>query len=154
MIENYLTVCVVLVLDNDTHTVLTRLIADISDTLNSLVLNKISHCNAKLLLVDLVGDLGDDNSVLFILDLGLCADHNMALTRAVSLLDSLCAVNSRGGGEIGALNVLHQLLKATLGVFHTVNCRVNYLSKIVSWDICRHTYGNTDSSVYKQVGEL
>ena len=92
--------------------------------------------------------------MLVLLDLGLCANHNVSLTRAVSLLDALCAVNCCGGGEVGALDVLHQLLESALGVVDAADGSVNYLCQVMSGNICRHTYGDTDSAVYKQVREL
>ena len=153
LIENYLTVGVALVLDNDTHTVSARLVAKLGDTLNSLILNKSCDSLAEHALVDSVGYLGNYDPVLVFFDIRLCANHDSSLTRGISLKDAVRAVDSRVGRKIGALEVFHKLGNSGLGVVHTVDGSVDNLTEIVRGNIGRHTYGDTHSSVYEQVRE-
>ena len=58
---------------NDDPYVLLRLVADVADALDHLVLNKVGHVLDHLGLVDGVGNLGDDDTLAAVLlDLYLC----------------------------------------------------------------------------------
>ena len=154
LVENYLTVSVAAVLNDDSHTVLARLVADVGDSLDPLVLDKLTDRLTKLALIYLIRNLGEDDAVLFSLDLSLCSYHYASLTRSVRLLDSSCAVNCCGGREVGALDVLHKLADRAFGVVDTVFGSLDYLGEIMRRYVGRHTYRDTDRSVYKKVGEL
>ena len=91
--------------------------------------------------------------MLILLNLGAGSDHNSAASCGVSLNDTVSAVNDSIGGKIGALDVFHKLSDGALGVIHSVDSRVDDLSKVVGRDVGRHTDGDTHRAVYQKIGE-
>ena len=153
LIQHHVAVGLSLEVDDDAHTVAVGLVADIRDTVHPLILDQITDGGAEHALVDAVGDLGDDDLPLVLLHLGGGADHDVALTRHVGFLDAVGAVNGAVGGEVGALNELHQLGDGAVGVVHAVDGGINDLTQIVGGDVGGHTDGDTHGAVDKQVGE-
>ena len=153
LIEDYLSVCVTAMLDDDTHTRSARFVAHIGDALDLLFLNEVSNALAKKALVNAVGDLGNDDAVLILLHRSAGSDHNSASARGISLDYAVLAVDYRVCGEIGTLDELHKLGNGALGILHSVYSRVDDLTQVVGRDIGRHTDGDTHRAVYKKIGK-
>ena len=78
-------------------------------------------------------------------------DNNPAPSGFVSVMDTLFTIYYTSGGEIGSLDMLHQLFCGDLPVIYIGICCINYLSQIVRCHICCHTYCDTGSSVNEQI---
>ena len=55
---------------------------------------------------------------MLVLDMRLCTDVDVALAGHIRLIDSCGTVDARARREIGALDKLHELAHARLGVIH------------------------------------
>ena len=62
-VEDHLGVGILLQLDDDAHTVPVGLVPDVGDPFQALVLHLVGHIFDEHPLVDLIGDLGDDDTV-------------------------------------------------------------------------------------------
>ena len=153
LIKNNLRISVAAILDNDTHTVSARLVTHLGNALDTLFVCKVCNSLAKHTLIYAIGDLGYDNSVLVFLDLSLCSYHYASLTRGVRLDYAVNAIDRSFRGEVGALEVVHKLKHLALGVIHTEDSSVYNFTEVMRRDICSHTYRDTHSSVYKEIGE-
>ena len=84
---------VLLQLDDEAHAVAIALVADLADALELLLAHQLARCARHARLVDLVGDLGDDDLLLVAASRGLLhvdarAHDDDAAARAVRLLDA------------------------------------------------------------------
>ena len=153
LIEQNLRVCIAAVFYNNAHTVSARFVAQFGNALNFLFLNTVCNRLAEQTLVNSVGNFGkDDAAVLFFNDRA-SADHNVTLAGFVCQTNAVDTVNGCIGGEIRTLDVFHQFIHRALGVIHTVDGGINYLTEIVRGNIGSHTNRNTHRAVYKQVGK-
>ena len=88
---------VALELDDDPHAVLVGLVVDPADALDLLLRRQLGDRLDQVLLVDLVGDLGDDDlrlaRRLLLLDLRPGPHDDAAAAGLVGLLDALAAVD-------------------------------------------------------------
>ena len=91
--------------------------------------------------------------MLFFLDIRACAHHYAPLAGQIRLAYAVNAVYRRRSGEVGPLYILHKVCDRAFGVVHAVKRSVNDLSEVVRRDVRRHTDGNADSAVHKQVWE-
>ena len=153
LVENDLTVGVAAVFDDDTHTRTARLVAHIGNALDALFSVQIGNGLTQHALVDAVGDLGDDDASVFLVDLSLGTHHDATATGGVGLQNAVGAVNSGTGGEIGALDVFHQLGDGAFGVIHTEDGGVNDLAQVMGRDVGGHTDGDTDGTVDQKIGK-
>ena len=62
-------------------------------------------------------------------------------------------VDDAAGGEIGALDMLHQVIQRGLGVIDEADGAVDHFAQIVGRDIGGHADGNAAGAVYKKIGE-
>ena len=112
-VEHHLGVGVLLQLDDDAHAVAVRLVPNVGDPLQALVLHLVGHVLDKHALVDLIGDLGDDDAgavVAELLKLRTGPDPDVSLPGGVGLPDAGPAHDHAPGGEIGSLDVFHQVV--------------------------------------------
>ena len=153
LIENDLTVGVSAVLNDDLHAVTARLVSHVGDALDALVAVQIGNGLTQHALVDTVRNFGDGDAAVFLVHLSTGAHHDATLTRGVGLNDAILTVDGAARGEVGSLDVFHQLGNGALGVIHAVDGGVDDLAKIMRRDVGRHTDGDTHSAVDKQVRE-
>ena len=154
LIQDDVSVRLALVLHHDAHTALTGgLVPDLADPLDALILDQSRHGLDQQALIDAVGDFGDDDAALVLLDLCLSAHDDASLTRQVGFLDSVDAVDGAVCGEVGALDEVHQLRDGAVRVIHSVHGGVNDLAQVMGRDIGRHTDRDTHGAVDQQVRE-
>src|SRR5690606_29423308 len=89
-----------------------------------------------------------------VLDLDAGAHVDATTTGTVGLDDAGTAVDDAGRGEIGARNVLHQLVNGQLGVVDQCQAAVDHLAEVVRRNIGGHTHSNAAGTVDQQVGNL
>lgn len=158
-IEHHLCVGVLLAFDDDAHPVPARLVADVRDALDALVLDHVRNGLDEHRLVDLIGDLRDDDAVAQVparaefLDLALGADDDIPLSRAVRLADAAPAHDDAPRGEVGRGDVVHQLVHRELGIVNEGNGAVDGLREVVRRNVGRHADGNAVRAVDQKIGE-
>ena len=105
----------------------------------------------------LVGHLGDDDLVAaaaaLLLDLGHGPQADRALAGAVGVEDPLAAHDQRAGGEVGALDELHEVVGGGVGVVDQVDGGVDDLAQVVGRDVGGHAHGDALAAVDQQVRE-
>ena len=89
----------------DAHTVAVGLVPNVGDALQTLVLHLVGHVLDEHALVDLIGDLGDDDAgavLAELLKLSAGADPDVALAGGIGSADAAAAHDHALGGEVGA----------------------------------------------------
>ena len=146
---------VALELDDEAHAIAVRLVADIGDTLNLLVVNELNNLFNQPHLIDLVGQFGDHNRLPAVLlgDLDQRAGPNdhLATTRQISLTDAFISVNDAAGREVGRNHMLHEIRDFKLRVPDERNHTVDHLAEVLRRNIGRHPDGDAGCAVDKQV---
>ena len=144
---------VVLQDNDDPQAVAVRLVVDVGDAVDLLVVDHVGDLLDHLGLVDHVGNLRDDDALAAagrMLDVGLGAHHHAAAARQHRLLHSLVAVDDTARGEIGPLDVVQQLLARDLRVVDIGAAGVDHLRKVVRSHVRGHTDGDTAGAVDDQ----
>ena len=155
-VEHHLGIGVPLELDDHPHAVAVGLIPDVGDALQPLVLHLVGHVLDEHALVDLVGDLGDDDAgavVAELLKLGAGPDAHPAPAGGVGRPDAGAAHDDPPGGEVGALHVLHQVGQLRLRVVQHADRGIDYFPQVVGRNIGGHAHGDAGGAVDQQIGE-
>ena len=109
-------------------------------------------------LVDLVGDLGDDDRLalrfLLGLNVGLGADLDDAAAGGVGVPDPLAAVDDGAGREVRTGHQRQQLFEADLRVVDHGDDAVDHLHQVVGRYVGGHADGDAGGAVDQQVGKL
>ena len=111
-VQDDLRVGLALELDDDAHTVAVGLVADVGDALEALFIDLVGHVFDEHPLVDLVGDLGDDDALAVLaefLQLGAGAHGDAALAGGGGAADAGAAQDQALRREIRAGDVLHEV---------------------------------------------
>ena len=143
--------------DDDTHAVPVGLVVDIGNALDLLFVDKVGDLLDHLRLVDHIGNFGDDDALAAagrMLDLRAGTHDHTAPACQQRFPNPFVAVNNSSGREIGALDVLEQLLTCYLRIVHESTAGIDHLAQIVRRHIGRHTDGDTARAVHQQQGDL
>ncbi len=100
-------------LDHNAHPTAVRLIPQVGDGVDLFRAHQVGDALDQAGLVDLVGDLGDDNAVAVaghLFDMCLAAQHDAPFARTIRRLDALRAYDDSPGREIRSRDELHQEL--------------------------------------------
>ena len=141
---------------HDLHALAAGKILDIANALYALFFDKIGHFGDQAGLVDHIGDLGDHDllrAVFIFHDLGTAAQGDFAAARGVGSANAAVAHDHAAGGEVGALDMLHQAGQLDLGVVNIGNAAVDHFGQVVGGNVGGHAHGNALTAVYQQVGE-
>ena len=155
-VEHHLGVGVPLELNDNAHSVPVRLVPDVGDALQPLVLHLVRHVLDEHPLVDLVGDLRDHNAgpvLAELLELRPGPDPDVAPAGGVGLADARPAHDDAPGWEVGTLDVLHQVIEIRLRVVQHVDAGPDHLPQVVGRDVGGHAHGDAGGAVDQQVGE-
>ena len=129
-VQNDLCIGVLLYLDDDAHTVAVRLVAQAGDALEALVADLVGYVLYELALVDLVGQLGDDDAVALMavfLDLGPGADDDLSSAGGVGGADAAAAHDDALCREIRAFYVFHKVGEPGLRIVQDADAGVDDL---------------------------
>jgi len=110
-----------------------------------------------LRLIDHVGNFSDDDALAAagrMLDFGLGAHDDAAAAREHGLLDPLVTVDDTARGEVGALDVVQELLARDFGIVDIGTAGVDDLGEVVRSHVGGHTDGDTAGAVDNQQGNL
>ena len=156
LVEDDLGVLVALQLDDDAQAVLVRLVAQLRDTLDRLLPHEVRYALEQAGLVDLVGQLRDDDrlatALVDLLELGAGADVDPTAAGLVGKDDLGGTVDDAGRREIRTRHQLHQLDETEVRVVDQRDAGVDDLAEVVWRDIGRHADRDSRGTVDQQVG--
>ncbi len=159
LVEDDLRDRLALQLDDDAHARLVGRVAEPRDLGEHPALDELGHLGDHALvaaLLDAVRELADhDRATAAALLLGVRAGthDDAAAARAVRLLDPVAAEDDRAGREVGALDVLGQLLDVDGRVVDQRDQGVGHLAEVVRRDVRRHADRDPGRAVDEQVRE-
>ena len=156
IIQHHLRIGVLFQLNDHAHTVPIRLVPEVGNAVNALVLHLVGNGFDQLTLVHLVGQLGNNDSrpvLAEFLELGLCPDDHLAAARGISCPNAAAAHDNAAGGEVRAGNVLHQIGQCAFRVIQHADAGIDDLFQVVGWDIGGHAHGDAGGAVHQQIGE-
>ncbi len=160
LVEDDLVLGAALELDDDAHAVAVGLVADVGDVVDDLFVGELGDALDEVGLVDLVGDLGDDDRLAAAGDVlggDLGAHDEASAAGVVGLGDSVAAVEIAAGGEVGALDVLESDgdvgAVVALLLIEERDAGVHDLGEVVGRDVGRHADGDAAATVHDEVGD-
>ncbi len=142
--------------DHDAHAVPVALVVQVGDPVDLPFLHEVGDAHDERALVDLVGDLGDDDRVLALargLDRHLRANDDLAPARGERFADAPAAEDEAAGGEVGAAHDLHQLVEGGLGPLDHLHDGVRDLVEVVRRDVGGHADRDAARAVAEQERE-
>ena len=143
-------------LDDDAHAVAVGFVAQVRDALDPLLAHEFGDLLDQRRLVDLIGDLADDQGLAVLaqlLDRNLGAHDDRAAAGRVSRADAGAPEDRGAGRKIRARNMLHQLVERDVGLVHHRQQAVDRLAEIVRRDVGRHADGDAAGAVDEQIGK-
>ena len=150
-------------LDDDAHAVAVGFVAQVGDPLDAALVHQGGDALDHPRLVDLVGDLRDDDRLAVLaglLDVGAAAHDHRAAPGVVGLADAGGADDHGPGREVRPRHVFHQAVDRDLRVvdrdLRVVEIgagRVHDLAQIVRRDVGRHADRDAARAVDQKVGE-
>ena len=157
LIENNVSVGVTAELDNDTYLFVTvGLITDIGDAFDLLLLNEFGDTLDETSLVDHVGQIvNDDTRTAVAHDFDICmgTDYDTALTCSVCIGDTAASEDHTACREVRSFYHGHKIVNGRFRIIQEHNDTVDDLAHVVRRNVGRHTYGDTDGTVYQKVRE-
>ena len=147
-------------LDDDVHPLAVRLVAQIADVGDAAFSHQLGDALQEGGLVELVGDLGHQDPVppaRHLLDAGTSAHDHASLAGAVGQLEFLQPQNQPAGGEVRAVDELHQLVHRHIlqlgpAIDH-VGDRVGQFVQVVRRDVRRHADRDAAVTIQQQIGQ-
>ncbi len=142
LVEHHFRYGFALELDHDTHARAVRLVAEVRDLRYLLLADQLRDLFDELGFVHLVGELGDDDRRLALLEwlaVGAGAYHDPAPAGLVGLADAGMAHDDPRGGEVRAFYVAHQIAAGQRGIVDQGDRRGDGLAQIVGrarWSPC------------------
>ena len=158
LVENDLGVLAALQLDDDAHALAVGFVAQVRDPVDLLVVDELGDALDQLGLVDLIGNLGDDDR--FLVAARRLLDHrpgphlDRPAARLVGVPDPLGPVDEGSGGEVRPRQPLHQLGERGLGMLDELDRGVDHLRQVVRRNVRRHADRDAGRAVDEQVREL
>ena len=146
LVENDLRFGGALEFDDDAHAVAIALVANVGDVVDDFFVHQVGDALDELRLVDLVGDLGDDDRLLVLgksFDGGAGTHEEAAAACFVGLGNAAATVEKSSGGEVGALHVLENGLESGVGIVDQLDGGVDDFREIVWRNVGRHADGDS-----------
>ena len=159
LVQHHLRQHVALELDHEAHAVAVRLVAQVGDLGDLLVVHEVGDLldqPAVAALLHRERQLGDDQRLLALrqrLDVRARLHAHAAAPGLVRVADALPAEDGPAGREVGALDVGHQAVDGDGRVVDVRDDRVGHLAQVVRRDVRRHADGDAGRAVDEQVRE-
>src|SRR5439155_19144948 len=145
-------------LDHHAHSGLVRLVLDVGDAFDLLVVDELGDPLQQVFLVDLIGQLVDDDRLavafLQVLEVGAGPDQDAAAAGAVALAHAGHAVDDPRRGEVRRRHQFDQVIDRGLGLFQQRLAGVHHLPQVVRRNIGRHAHGDPGGAVDEQIRDL
>ena len=155
IVEHHLGHFAALQVDHHPHAGLVALVLDVADAFDFLLVHQLGDAFEQGFLVDLVGQLVDDDGLaraaVDVLEVALGPHDHPAAAGAVAFTRTLNAVDDAGGGKVGRRHDLHQLVDRRLWVPQQVQTGVDDLVEVVRRNVGRHAHGNASRAVDQQI---
>ena len=149
---------VALQLDDRPHAGLVRLVLDVRDALDLLLVRELADPREQHGLVHLVGDLVDDDRLavafLQVLEVRARAHQDAAAAGAIAFAHAGHAVDDPRRREVRRRDVLDQLVDPEVGLLEQCLAGVHHLPEVVGRDVGRHAHGDSRGAVDEQVRDL
>ena len=132
VVENDFGLLAALQLEHDAHAVAVALVADFGNAFELLFVDQAGGVLDQAGLVDLVGNLGDDDGFAILAHLfggGFGAHFDGAAAVREVIVDAFAAENDAAGGEIGTLHHLDQILGSWMAGFCTSAMQASTISR-------------------------
>ena len=155
-VEHDLRIVILLDVDDYAHARAVGLLADVRDAFEPLVLDLVGDVLDELRLVDLIGDLCDDDAALAVrelLYLRARANDRRPSARAVRLAYCGAPQHESRRGIVGRGDVLHEVVHFEFGIAHERDDRVYYFAEVVGRNGRRHTHRYAVRTVDEKVGK-
>ena len=128
VVKNHFGYFTALEFNHQAHTGLVRLVLNMADAFNLLLVNQFCHAFLQSLFVDLVRQLVNDDGLacafVNVFKMALGPHHDFSTPRAVAVFDAVDAVNNARRRKVGGGNDLHELVNRGFGVAQEVQTRV------------------------------
>ena len=157
LVEDHVRDGVPLEIKHDPHALPVGLVPDLADAVNLLVVDEVSGLANHVGLVDLVGNLLDNDLLLAgagLLETGLAAHHDPAAAGLVGILHPFHPVDDTAGGEVWSLDVLHQPLHGDVRLVDHRHAAIDHLRQVVGRHVGRHADRDACGTVDEEVGNL
>ncbi len=142
-------------LDHQAHARLVRLVLDMGDAVDLLLVDQFGDLFLQGLLVDLVGQLIDHDGLPSaarqILYVGARAHDHAAATGQVAVAHAGNAVNQSGRREIRRRDDGDQFFDRRLGLAKQGQAGIDHLIEVVRRDVGRHAHGDAGGTVVQQI---
>ena len=143
-------------LDDDAHSVLVGLVTQFRDALDQLPAHQVGDTLEQARLVDLVGQLGDDDcliaAVVDVLDVRARAHQDAAAAGGVGAIDFPRPVDDARGREIRTGDQGHQFRDTDRRVVDQRDAGIHDFGQVVGRNVGRHADGDAGRAVDQQVG--
>src|SRR5581483_6344042 len=175
LVEDLLRLRLSLELHNDAHAVPVRLVPQVGDAVDALVLDQLRDLLDERRLVGLVRQLRDDDleasAAAHFLNVGAGPDDDAALAvrqgqpdavlllirRALTINGGpthlLIAEDHPAGGKVRTFDELGEILQVGVRVLNNMSYGVTDLAQVVGRDVGRHADGDSGRTVDQQVGQ-
>ena len=154
LVQNHLRHSVALDLDHDAHSVAVALVAQIRNALDALFTHKLRDLFDQRSLVDLIGNLRDDQRLAILADLlhvDLGAHQNRAAPGVVGQPHAAAPEDRSARREIWRRYDLHQFLDGDVAVLHQREHSVDDFAQIVRRNIGGHADRDAAGAVDQKV---
>ena len=157
IIEHHVRIVVALDLDDHAHAILVRLVPELGDALDLLLLDQFRHPLQQPRLVHLVGQLGDDDGLpataFLRLHMGARPHHDPPPPGPIGLADTSHAIDDGGGRKVRPRDQFHEFLDPDLRPLDHRQTGLDDLAQVVRRDIGRHAHRDTRGTIDQQIGE-
>ena len=135
------------------------MVVQVCDAVNLLISYQLCNLGNKTGFVYQIWKFCDNNSGFAVwksFDVGHCTYTDLSASGSVGFFDSSSSKDSRTCREIRTFYNVQDFLHGGISLFFNnivdnfYNC-IYYFFEVMRWNIGRHTYGNTGSSVYQKV---
>ena len=155
VVEDDLADLAALQLDDDAHPRLVRLVADVGDALDLLLVDQLGDLLDQGLLVHLIGNLVDDQRLAValadVLEVRAGAHDHAAAAGLVAFADAHDSVDQRGSRKIRGGDVFDQLVDAERRIRQQGETAGDHLVQVVRRDVGRHADRDAGRAVDQQV---
>ena len=144
-------------LDDNPHTLAVRLVTQVTDTHDFLILDQLGHRLHQGGLIRLIRQLGNHYLVaagpVVTFDAGLGSNHYLTVPGSVGIIYPFPPQDDTRRGEVGSLDKLEKVINRRLGIIDEKGNGVTHLTEVMRRNIGRHPHGNPGTAVEQQVGQ-
>ena len=144
LVQHYAGVGIALHVDDDAHTFAVGFVVGVCDAFDFLLVGQVGDTLDELSLVYAIRYFGNDNLVMRLpsFNLGLGTHHYATTARQIGFAHTAHTIDVTSCGEVGSLDVVHQLLYFDIVVVNVGYTSVDHLREVM----CRHIGGHTDGN--------